>query len=225
MQNNISNIAYERYWERKQALAASPQHFALKRWWRSKDLSEIESCYFEAIKNRSSVLDVGAGDLRVRDKLVRAGFHGLYHTMDIGAEYEHTYHTLDDVSRTYSAIICLDVIEHMTLSEGLGMLSRFVELLDKDGVIIVQTPNGKCIRNPMGWDMTHLHIYNLPDLWAHFKSYGFDVTGHRVWFTDQYPSSISRFKMLLNRLVVTRIIGSDYADNIAIIAQRGIKIN
>jgi hypothetical protein len=219
-----SNLAYEKYWLRKQALASTPPHFPLKRWWRTDGLSEIEACYLEAIRDRESILDVGAGDLRVKEKMIRAGYGGVYHTMDIASEYHHTYNSLDQVDRKYAAIICLDVIEHMTLADGMQMLARFMELLDDDGVVVLQTPNAKCIRNPMAWDMTHLHVYNLPDLWAHFKSFGFEAIGYRVWFVKERPSVIDRFRMLLTRVAVARIIGADYADNISIIARfrRGI---
>jgi len=46
------------------------------------------------------------------------------------------------------------VIEHMPLGEGLDRLQRMTALLGPGGVLIVQTPNARGIRNPLGRDMT-----------------------------------------------------------------------
>ncbi len=94
------NIAYANYWERKQLLAKPLPIFAVKRWWPEEEaLSEIEQIYFDSIRNAASLLDIGAGDLRIKRKFERAGYRGRYDTQDIGGEYHYTFGRLEGSPR------------------------------------------------------------------------------------------------------------------------------
>lgn len=192
------------------------------RWWSTDGLSQIDALYFDAVKNAASLLDVGAGDLRIQRKFETAGFTGLYETVDPGGEHQHTYISLESVVRKYEAIICLDVIEHMLLREGLDLLQRMTALLTPGGVLIVQTPNARCIRNPLGWDMTHLHCYNASDLWSYLTHLGYSVTGYRIEFARPKLSLITSIKSFVSKAIITQLLGCDYADNIALIARKSV---
>jgi len=213
---------FAKYWSRKRLLNEKVPHFPVRRWANGGRLCDIEAVYLQALKGKNSVLDVGAGDLRVKNRLVGAGFSGDYHTQDIAAEHHHTYRDLTQVRQTYDAIICLDVIEHMTFEEGIALIRKMDSLLNPGGVLILQTPNGRCIRDPLAWDMTHRHCYNLPDLWALFTSEGYRAEGYRVVFEGRGGLK-EKFYGLLGKFVITRLIGADYADNIALIAHKGAK--
>jgi hypothetical protein len=199
--------------------AAAPR-FSVARWWATEGLSDIERVYFDAIRGAKSLLDVGAGDLRVRDKFVRAGFEGVYETQDVGGEFAHTYRSIDQVTRRYDAVLCLDVLEHLRLDDGLALLDRIVGLLEPGGVLVVQTPNGRCVRNPLGWDMTHRHLYNLADLWAHLRTLGLEADGYRIWFAPRRLTPWGWARSTFSRFVTTKVLGCDYADNIGVVARR-----
>jgi hypothetical protein len=171
------------------------------------------------VKNAASLLDVGAGDLRIQRKFRVAGFTGLYETVDPGGEHQHTYTSLDRVLRKYEAIICLDVIEHMPLREGLDLLQRMTTLLRPGGVPILQTPNARCIRNFLGWDMTHLHCYNAGDLWSYLTHLGYSVVGYRIEFAPPKLSPITWVKSFVSKTIVTKLLGCDYTDNIGFVAR------
>src|SRR5689334_10580294 len=113
----MSDRVYLNYWRRKQLRQEIP-HFPLRKWWWTGGLCEIEQVYFEAVKSANRLIDVGAGDLRIRDKFLAAGYAGTYHTQDIGSEYEYTYRKLDDVHGGYDAVLCFDVLEHLPLIGG-----------------------------------------------------------------------------------------------------------
>lgn len=214
---SVSNL-YDNYWKRKKLLQNTPV-FTLKSWQNTDSLCDIELLFFNAIQSKKSILDVGAGDLRLMNKITKAGFTGEYHTQDIGKEFKYTYSDLQQVQRTYEAIICCDVIEHLKLEEGLNLLQRLMDLLTPNGVLILQTPNGRCIRHPSGWDMTHVQCYNLPDLWSLFAVGGHDVQGYRVVFEGLGGILNSAYKRI-GRWVITRCLGLDYADNIALIVTK-----
>jgi hypothetical protein len=213
---------YQRYWERKKLLAQPLPHFPVRRWWDSDGLSEIEEIYFREIEHAPALLDVGAGDLRVMQKLQRAGYRGEYHTQDISAEYNYTYQTLSQIDRTYDAILCLDVLEHLPLEDGLGLIDTLARMLAEGGVLILQTANARCIHNPMSWDMSHLHMYNLADLWAYLTTAGLEVNGHRITFGKKPRSPFKYVGSIFSRFLITRTLHMDYAENIALVARRGL---
>ena len=217
----MADLAYKDYWQRKKLLSAgSVPHFPVRRWWRSDTLCEIERVYYDALRPAARLLDVGAGDLRVKQKFEAAGFQGEYHTQDIGTEFQHTYTDLAQVTSPYDAILCLDVIEHLPLEPGLGLVVRLTELLTPGGVLIVQTPNARCVRHPLSWDMTHLHVYNLPDLWAFCRTLGLEAEGFRVVFTNGPGSGLLAKATGLVGRTLTRLLGCDYTDNIALLARK-----
>ena len=218
--NDWDDIAYQSYWRRKQLVSQPVPAFPLKRWWSTAGLSEIERIYFEAVKLSPGILDVGAGDLSIARKFKSAGYSGEYHTLDPGQEYRHTYKDLAEVSGKYGAIVCMDVIEHMPLQQGLRMLIKMVELLEPGGVMVIQTPNARCIRNPASWDMTHLQCYNAHDLWAYMEGLGLTVEGFRVFFGPERPGISQKIRELAATFITTQLLGCDYADNIAMIGRK-----
>src|SRR5262245_31174001 len=212
--------AYDTYWKRKELLKRAWPSFPVLRWWESEDLCEIERIYFEAIRAAPSLLDVGAGDLRVMKRIQRAGYAGEYHTQDVGAEGRYTYANLADVSRSYGAILCLDVLEHLSLVDGLTLVRRMIALLDPGGTLVIQTPNAAYIPEPRSWDMTHLHTYNVHDLWAYLTCEGMEAAGYRVVLGLKRAGPIDAARRAITAYVKRRILGCDYANNIAVVARK-----
>lgn len=214
------NLVYLNYWKRKELLRQGVPKFPLLRWWDSPEHCEVEEVIFDYIKKQDTLLDVGAGNLKVMKKNQQASYSGKYHTQDIGNEFEYTYNNLSEITHKYSAILCLDVIEHLQLPEGLALIHRLNDLLLPDGVLIIQTPNGRCIRSPLGSDMTHVHCYNLDDLWAYLTCMQFKVEGYRVVFELKNKTYIQKILNLASRYIITRFLGLDYADNIVIVGKK-----
>lgn len=212
--------AYRTYWQRKEMLKKGLPEFPIRRSWDTDGLSEIETIYFDAVRNASSLLDVGAGDLRVMRKFQEAGFAGEYHTQDVGGEQAHTYRTLSDVTRSYGAILCLDVLEHLPLIDGLTLLDRMIALLAPGGTLVLQTPNAAYLPDPRSWDMTHVHTYNLGDLYAYLVCEGFEASGYRVVHGDREPGPVRRLKLAITGYVKRKVLGCDFANNVALVARR-----
>jgi 2-polyprenyl-3-methyl-5-hydroxy-6-metoxy-1,4-benzoquinol methylase len=215
--------AYDTYWQRKQLHLADPRReFPIRRWWSTDGLCDIEQVYFDAVRGARSLLDVGAGDLRVMRKLQRAGFQGEYHTQDIGEEGTYTYRDLSEVKRPYGAILCLDVIEHLSLQDGLTLLRDSIRLLEPGGALVVQTPNAAYIQDPLSWDMTHVHVYNVHDLWAWFTCEGLTAEGYRVMAAERGAGAVTKIKTRITSYVKRKILGADFANNIAVVARRPV---
>lgn len=216
-----TDLAYETYWQRKQLLMSEPRRsFPVRRWWYTDGLCDIEQVYFDSIRAAGRLLDVGAGDLRVMHKFQRAGYGGEYHTQDVGPEGTHTYRDLSEITQPYDAILCLDVIEHLSLQDGLLLLKQMDKILSPGGVLVLQTANASYIPDPMSWDMTHLHTYNVGDLWAHLTCQGFDVSGYRVMSAPKTQGPVAALRSSIVAYMKRKILGCDYANNIALIVRK-----
>jgi hypothetical protein len=192
----------------------------VRRGWETEGLCDIERVYFEAVRSAPSLLDVGAGDLRIMRKLQAAGYRGEYHTQDVGSEGTYTYGDLADVKRKYDAILCLDVLEHLPLHAGLEMVRAMIALLEPGGALVIQTPNAAYLPDPRSWDMTHLHVYNAADLWAYLTCEGLSAEVYRVALRDEHPGPIVAMRLAITDYVKKKILGCDFANNIAAIARK-----
>ena len=191
-------------------------------WWDTQDLCEVERVYFDAIRTSPSVLDVGAGDLRIMKKFQRAGYRGAYHTQDVGGEAAYTFRDLDEAPGRYGAILCLDVIEHLPLREGLALITKMVSLLETGGALVLQTPNATYIPDPRSWDMSHVQTYNAGDLWAFLTCEGLETSVYRVVLRERNPGPILAAKLAITAYVKRKVLGCDYAANLAAIARKRV---
>jgi 2-polyprenyl-3-methyl-5-hydroxy-6-metoxy-1,4-benzoquinol methylase len=215
-----TDLAYLNYWKRKELRDSHQPHFPVKSWWTSEGLCELEQIIFDQIKSKSAILDVGAGDLQMQHKFHQAGFQGMYHTQDIGQEFTYTYATVAEIHQTYGAILCFDVIEHLELNVGLELLHELIARLEPGGILVIQTPNARCVRNPLISDMTHLHCYNILDLWSYLTALGLQANGCRVVLNKQKIGFLQKLSGLLSRYIITQHLGLDYADNIILFAKK-----
>lgn len=217
----MTDPIYLDYWKKKELVSKSLPHFPLVLWWPEPGLSPVEKIIYNSVQKAQMLLDVGAGNLRIRDKLRASGLQAVYKTLDIGSDFLYDYKSIEEVQENFNAILFLDVLEHLDLRHGLETLQKLVNRLSPEGVLVVQTPNARCIRSSAAKDMTHIHSYNLSDLYSHLITLGLNVQGYRVAFREQPSPSISwKFKYLLGAWITTRLLGADFADNILLVATK-----
>jgi 2-polyprenyl-3-methyl-5-hydroxy-6-metoxy-1,4-benzoquinol methylase len=70
----------------------------------------------------------------------------------------------------YDVVVCLEVIEHMEVGDGLNMLKILSSKLSRDGRLYISTPvfNGKAAKN-------HVHEYTVDELYNHINLAGLKV--------------------------------------------------
>ena len=100
------------------------------------------------------------------------------------------------------------------------MLRTVIALLESDGVLVIQTPNAAYVPDPRSWDMTHVHLYNAGDLWAWLKCEGLETTVYRVALREEHPSPIVAARLTVTDYVKKKILGCDFANNVAAVARR-----
>jgi 2-polyprenyl-3-methyl-5-hydroxy-6-metoxy-1,4-benzoquinol methylase len=89
----------------------------------------------------------------------------------------------------FDLIIALELIEHLTKTKGKVLLENIKNLLNKNGVLIISTPNKLSLEGFGGyyinelifnkkwnaWDKTHTYIYNSFQLKRLLKKIGFNI--------------------------------------------------
>jgi len=211
---------YRNYWARHQA------RDVMYRTLRARCLScedcvqlnEMEQAIFNHNKPASRLLDYGAGDKRLKGKFVSAGFKGRYETLDISAENEHEYSLISQVKGHFDAILCLEVIEHMSLNEYVDLMDEFGKLLSPGGTLIIGTPNPLCVVPMWAGDPGHVQQFPLADLAADFVVRGYEVEAFRVRY-GAWPKGLPRLRFLAMR-ILCYLLSVDYAQGIVVIGKK-----
>ena len=178
----------------------------------------------------ASVLDVGCGpDLALpRSGAYRNRMPGTYVGVDLNklewpwkqpawaTLYGETDFTDIEVQRTlwknhgpFDAVICFEVIEHMTVERGDELLAGIRRLMKDDGYALLSTPvfNGSRAAN-------HIHEYGIGELkrkiedagllvdkrYGTFASHADVVRGIRDWYLKHGNRGLAQFEMLYEEL-------------------------
>lgn len=202
---------FNSYWRRRNMRSLAMQQPAPCITWTASDgLNEVERVIAGQLQGAERILDFGAGDQILKHKLLANGFGGVYETFDISPEFETTHKELATVSGPYDAILCLEVIEHMPLAEGLQLREYLDSLLGPGGRLIVSTPNPNCVMSPFATDETHVHLYPLHDFLAWGLDSGHSVLAYRVRQIPVHDTVYRRMRRVLQRSLCW-LLGIDYA--------------
>jgi SAM-dependent methyltransferase len=212
---------YRNYWARHQARTIAYQTIIAKcvSCEASVDLNEYEQIIFDHTKTAERLLDFGAGDKALKKKFLAAGFRGIYETLDISSEDTHEYSALDQVLEKFDAILCLEVIEHMTLNEYVDLMDGFGEILKPGGILVISTPNPLCVVPMWSGDPGHISQFPLADLTADFMVRGYKVQTWRVRYGAWPRRVFDRLRFFCMR-VLTYLQSVDYAQGLLVIGKK-----
>jgi len=81
----------------------------------------------EQLPKHGELLEVGASNTsRIRHKLEEIGSEVRYYSFDIDRRTKQEFYSWEEVSRTFDAAVCFEVIEHLPVSQGLELCGRFI---------------------------------------------------------------------------------------------------
>jgi hypothetical protein len=218
--SSVENDKFNNYWlrlrlrDRAMAIPAKCVY-----WQRAKTFNAVEDLIWARIRACDRILDYGSGDQSLRTKFVAAGYRGQYDTFDVSPEFETTWRRHEDIRGTFDAVVCLEVLEHMPLEEGLALRKRLADFVHPGGWLILSTPNPACIVSPFSRDETHQHVYPLHDLLTFAIAAGFEPQAWRVKLLPDRVTPTTRLRLLLQR-ILCYAIGADRADGLLVIARR-----
>lgn len=211
---------FQDYWRRlglrEQAMTISAPCIT---WRRTDALNEVERFVWERVRGARRLLDFGAGDQALRRKLLAAGFAGSYETYDASPEFPTTYQDPGEIEGVFDAVLCLEVLEHLPLEEGLALRERLLAWTAPGGWLIISTPNPACVLSPFSRDETHVHLYPLHDLLAWALAAGLAPEARRVKFLPPRLTLVQHLRLQAQR-VLCYLIGADRADGLVMAARR-----
>ena len=169
------------------------------------------------IKDNMTLLDIGAGMKGMKDEIANLGIKVAYKSMDVDRSNQHDYYDVSSINETFDAIIMFEVIEHMSLQEGLEVMKKLFSILNTKGVIVVSTPN---IFNPVRYmrDATHQTFYAYDELCGLLSVAGFQVKNVYRSYNDAFHRYLMKV-YLLGWLF--RFLGIDYAFSIFVVGEKG----
>jgi len=168
------------------------------------------------LKNGMSILDVGAGMKGIKEEIEQLGIQIDYKSMDIDRSIDHDFYDIHDIHESFDCIMLFEVIEHLSLQEGLDLLKTLRERMKDTGILILSTPN---IFNPSRFmrDVTHRTFYAYDELCGLLTLAGYAT----VELYRSYNDALHRYIVkvyLLNFLF--RILGIDYGYSIFVVAAK-----
>lgn len=212
--------AFSSYWQRMKLREQAMTIPARCIYWQPRTgFNQVEALIWERVRNSERILDFGSGDQSLRRKFISAGYQGRYETVDKSPEFETTWKDPDGISGQFGAVLCLEVIEHMSFEDGCSLRERLASWVAPGGWLILSTPNPRCVVSPFAADETHVHLYPLHDLLTWALSVGLQPEARRVKLLPERLSSMQRLRNLVQR-VLCYFIGADRADGLLILARR-----
>jgi hypothetical protein len=186
----------------------------------SPGLNEMEQAIFDRTRHSARLLDFGAGDKRLKGKFLSAGFSGRYETLDMSTEDTHEYSAICQITGRFDAILCLEVIEHMSLNDYVDLMDGFGNLLDPGGILIIGTPNPLCVVPMWAGDPGHVQQYPLADLAADFVVRGYSVEAFRIRY-GAWPTGLPWLRFFAMR-TLCYLLSVDYAHGIVMIGKKNV---
>jgi len=168
------------------------------------------------IKDGDKILDIGASsrDLEMRIKKHRPQI--VYKSMDIDREQFHDFYAMEEIQESFDVIFLFEVIEHLSLEEGMRLLQRIYGLLNAGGRLILTTPN---TFNPgRFWrDATHRVAYCYDELGGLLLGQDFKIKGMYRTYNDALHRYLFRVYAMSP---LHRYLGIDFAKSILVVAEK-----
>ena len=168
------------------------------------------------MKDGEAVLEIGAFDRRLGERLQRFYPRVRYKSLDIDTTYPHDYSSIEEVRETFDVILLFEVIEHLHLEEGRKMVGAIHPLLNPGGRLILSTPN--LYAPGQYWkDATHLTPYHHEELGGLLLSQRFEIIEmcrafHESWVTF-WTKAYLFFPLF-------KLLGIDFAKSIFVVARK-----
>ncbi len=166
------------------------------------------------LKDGESVLEIGAYNRELGDRIKKYYPLILYKSLDIDPSYQHDYSSLEEVREEFDMVLLFEVIEHLALDEGIEMVKNIHRVLKPGGRMILTTPN---VYRPGGGDITHLTLYHYKDLGGVLLSGQFELIEICRLFNAPFMQFVIKTFLFLP---IFRLLGIDFAKSILITARR-----
>lgn len=165
-------------------------------------------------KSGCRVLEIGAGDKKLRHRLKKEWGNVEYFSCDIDDQFSHDFKTVSDIEGQFDLICAFELIEHLTLEEATELLKQCFAHLSLGGTLMLTTPN---IYYPPAYlrDATHITPFCYDELGGLVEKSGFKVTKISRLYHD---ALLKKFVKRILFYPLFRVTGIDFAKQIAVVA-------
>jgi predicted SAM-dependent methyltransferase len=191
-------------------------HRSFPEIWNLKILRKPFPLVLKAIRDGEKVLDIGASNRNLEERLRRHFPNLIYKSMDVDRGQFHDFYTLEEIRESFDVVLLFEVIEHLELEEGVQLLKKTYDLLNVGGRLILTTPN---IFNPhQFWrDASHKVAYCYDELGGLLLAQGFQIKG----MYRTYREIIHRYLFRVYVMVpLHRYLGIDFTKSILVFAEK-----
>jgi len=191
-------------------------HVRYREIWDLKILRKRFPLMVKNIRNGEKILDIGASNRNLEERLKRHYPNLIYKSMDVDQEQSHDFYSIEEIRETFDVIFLFEVIEHLELGEGVQLLKSSYDLLNEGGRLILTTPN---VFNPSRFwrDATHRVAYCYDELGGLLLAQGFLITAMYRTYNDVSHRYFFRVYVMAP---VHRYLGIDFAKSILIVAEK-----
>jgi SAM-dependent methyltransferase len=172
-----------------------------------------EALAARAVPQGARVVDVGAGDRSLREKLAKEGLRAECVSVDPGGGAD--FASVADAKGPFDAALLFEVVEHLDPDAGIALVRSVRELLKPGGVLLVSTPN---VFKPAQFllDATHRTPYAWDELGALCLAADFELEGlFRV-----YDASLAKRLRDFLLAPLRRSFGIDAARSVIALARK-----
>ena len=156
-------------------------------WSVSHSLRFLSFAHVVVSNNFKTVLDIGFGDNQLVKYLEKLNFKGHYLGLDLNQKFVdaankkkiNNFHTkyrcanINKIKTKFDCIVCGEIIEHIPKNEVNSFLLKIKSLLNKNGKIIISTPNKQ--NNILVWPDDHIEEFSFSELKNHFIDVGLNI--------------------------------------------------
>jgi SAM-dependent methyltransferase len=191
-------------------------HLRYREIWDLKILRKRFPLMVKTIQDGEKVLDIGASNRSLQERLKRRYPKLIYKSMDIDRKQFHDFYSLEEIRESFDVVFLFEVIEHLDLEEGVQLLKKVYDFLNEGGRLILTTPN---VFNPSRFwrDATHKVAYCYDELGGLLLAHGFQIKVMCRTYSDAFHRYLFRVYVMAP---LHRYLGIDFAKSILVIAEK-----
>lgn len=185
-------------------------------FWNLRVVKKPLKVLIKELPPQAKILDIGAGNREMGEKVRRALPKSEYKSMDVDQGSYHDFHSLDDVNECFDAVFLFEVIEHLDLREGIELLNKIHSILVLKGRLFLTTPN---LHHPHRyWSCHHKTPYRYDELGAILLALGLEPLSIFRIYNDAFLKRVLRIYVAR---YLHRYLQIDFAPSIMLVAQKG----
>jgi SAM-dependent methyltransferase len=169
------------------------------------------------LKDGETVLEIGAYNRELGARIKEYYPHILYKSMDIDPTYSHDYSSLEEIREKFDMVLLFEVIEHLDLDEGMEMIAKIYQILNRGGRVILSTPN-TCTPGEYWKSVSHHTAYHYEELGGVLLSQQFELVEICRLFNAPFLQFLIKTFLLLP---IFRFLGIDFTKSILVVARKG----